>query len=69
MKNHYIVKLNTASGKTFYIRHYVHGIYTIDTDRNYAGVFTNKKTAAAAGKYFTWYQMSEHSTFEVIKIN
>lgn len=67
--NKYIVRLDTASGKTFYIRHYANGIYCIASDPRQADIFTNKRTAAHYGKYFTWYEMSEKSTFTVIKIN
>ncbi len=67
MKNYYYVQFNTESGKAFYISHYANYIYCITDNRDRAIYFTNKRKAAAQGKYFRDYVLSEKSTFTVLK--
>lgn len=64
MKNKYIVRFNTVSNNILYIRSYIN-IKTYTTEKHQAFIFTNKKTAADAAKYFLNYVLSEKADFTI----
>lgn len=64
-KNRYVVQFNTVSGKTLFIRHYGDGINAVTTCENKCFIFTNKKTASDAAKYFVKYVLSEYAETKI----